>query len=376
MSKIRIKNILEQYNYSNITIGVLGSHSALDVCRGAKDEGFATLVVAQKGRERVYHDYFRTDGSRGCVDSCIILPSFSHILENDILQELRKRNVIFVPHRSFEVYLGSNYGAIENDFLVPIFGNKYLLKIEERGTKPNQYDLLREADIRFPRQFKKAKDIDRLCLVKILEKSRGFERAFFLANSYQDYEKQIEEKEAKSIIGEKQINQSIIEEFILGVQVNFNFFYSPISKKLELLGTDMRRQTNIEGLLRLPAKYQHIVGDQINITYEEAGHVAVTVLESLLEDAYAIGERFVQASQKLFSPGIIGPFALQSIITSGPPKKEIVVIDVSLRMPGSPGISATPYSTYLFGKPVSVGRRVAVEIKEAIKNKSLSKIIT
>ena len=36
----------------NHTIAVLGSHSALDVCRGAKDEGFKTLVIVQKGRDK------------------------------------------------------------------------------------------------------------------------------------------------------------------------------------------------------------------------------------------------------------------------------------------------------------------------------------
>ena len=34
------------------TIAVIGSHSALDVCRGAKDEGFKTLVIVEKGRDK------------------------------------------------------------------------------------------------------------------------------------------------------------------------------------------------------------------------------------------------------------------------------------------------------------------------------------
>jgi len=40
------------------TIAVLGSHSALDVCRGAKDLGFKTLVVVQKGRDKTYAKYY------------------------------------------------------------------------------------------------------------------------------------------------------------------------------------------------------------------------------------------------------------------------------------------------------------------------------
>ena len=45
---------------SNFTIAVLGSHSALDVCRGARDEGFKTLVIAEKGRDKTYAKYFKS----------------------------------------------------------------------------------------------------------------------------------------------------------------------------------------------------------------------------------------------------------------------------------------------------------------------------
>ncbi len=357
-------------------IAVLGSHSALDVCRGAKDEGFKTLVIAQKGREKTYQVFYKSKGSLGCVDECLVLNKFADILNEKIQKKLLTRNAVFVPHRSFEAYLNFDYQAIENDFKVPVFGNKYLLKIEERGTKPNQYDLLKEAGIHYPRQFTDPAKIDRLCLVKVLEKERGFERAFFLVESFSDYQNQVNKKLKAGTISKEQLEKAVIEEFILGVQVNFNFFYSPINKRLELLGTDTRRQTNIEGFLKVPASYQSDIQSKVPLKYEEAGHIAVTVLESLLEDAFIMGENFVKATQKLFPPGIIGPFALQSIITAGPPKKEIIVVDVSPRMPGSPGIFATPYSSYFFGKSITVGRRISMEIKEAIKRNKLNAVFT
>ena len=46
----------------NYTIAVLGSHSALDICRGAKDLGFKTLVICQKGREKTYQKYYFSKG--------------------------------------------------------------------------------------------------------------------------------------------------------------------------------------------------------------------------------------------------------------------------------------------------------------------------
>ena len=366
---------MKSQNLSDITIAVLGSHSALDVCRGAKDVGFKTLVIVQKGRDKTYSEYYKSKGELGCVDEVIELDKFSDILNEDIQQELLKRNAIFIPHRSFEVYI-NDYDAIENKFKVPMFGNRFLLKCEERGVKPNQYDLLDEGKIRYPKQFSNPKDIDRLCIVKVLEKERGFERAFFMVNSFTEYQEEAKERLDKGDFTDEQLKKGVIEEFLPGVQVNFNFFYDPINDRLELIGTDTRRQTNFEGVSKLSAQYQddfQNAGGRIK--YEEAGHIAVTVLESLLEDAFAIGKRFVEASRKM-KVSVIGPFGLQTIITAGPPKKEIIVFDVSPRMPGSPGIFATPYSGYLFGQNMSMGKRVAIQIKEAIEKGQLERILT
>jgi 5-formaminoimidazole-4-carboxamide-1-(beta)-D-ribofuranosyl 5'-monophosphate synthetase len=361
---------------NNITIATIGSHSALEVARGAKDEGFKNIIVCEKGREQTYAKYYKTDGDTGCVDEVILVDKFKDILNPEIQQQLIDRNAIFIPNRSFEVYI-NDYDAIENDFKVKMYGNKKLLRIEERGFHPNQYDLLDAAQIRYPKQFTDPKDIDRLCIVKVLEKEREFERAFFYASSYENYQQESEKLLKEEKITQEALDKSVIEEFVVGVQVNFNFFYSPISKRLELLGTDTRRQTNIDGLLRLTAKEQsHVLSNNVQVKYEEASHTAVTVLESLLEQVFAMGERFVTASKKFASPGVIGPFALQSMIVAGPPKKDIVVFDVSPRFPGSPGITATPYSGYLFGQSVNVGRRIAMEIKDAIKHDKLEEIIS
>ena len=47
-----VRDILSSYNTGKITIGVLGGHSALDVCCGAKKHGFRTVAVCQRGREK------------------------------------------------------------------------------------------------------------------------------------------------------------------------------------------------------------------------------------------------------------------------------------------------------------------------------------
>ncbi|MFZ1076509.1 MAG: DUF1246 domain-containing protein, partial [Nitrosotalea sp.] len=40
-----------------VSIATLGSHCALQVLKGAKDEGFRTLLICEKKRERLYRRF-------------------------------------------------------------------------------------------------------------------------------------------------------------------------------------------------------------------------------------------------------------------------------------------------------------------------------
>jgi 5-formaminoimidazole-4-carboxamide-1-(beta)-D-ribofuranosyl 5'-monophosphate synthetase len=352
----------------------LGGHSALDVCRGAKAEGFETVVVAQKGREKTYAKHYKTKGSKGCVDHVILVDSFADIVKPEVQKKLRDLNCIFVHSRYFWVY--TDYKEVENNFLVPIIGNRILVRKEERDEPQNQYYLLQKAGLKIPRQFGDPKDIDRLVIVKANEVNRAYERAFFLASSYEEFKRTSESMVKDGVISAASLRGVIIEEFILGPQINLNFFYSPLSGEVELMGTDTRRQTNIDGILRLTATQQSEVLKHVEPKYIENGHIAVTIKESLIEKALDAGEKFAAAVKKHYPPGMIGPFALQGAVTAGPPSEEFVFFDVSMRIPGSPGISATPYTSYLYGEPISVGRRIAIEIKNALDQNKLKEILT
>jgi 5-formaminoimidazole-4-carboxamide-1-(beta)-D-ribofuranosyl 5'-monophosphate synthetase len=367
---------ISELDPQRMSVAVLGSHSALEVSRGARAQGFRSVVVCQRGRERTYSHHFAARDGLGCVDEVILLDSFRQLLAPEAQAQLRSRHSVWVPHRSFEVYLDSDYDAIEREFRVPMFGNRFLLRIEEREQHPNQYDLLDAAGIRHPRLFASPAEIDRPVLVKVLEAERGFERAFFIARSAEEFERIAGQRIAGGTFTEKALRAATIEEFILGALVNFNFYYSPLHDRLELLGTDARRQTNAAGLATLPGFLHADALASTPLKYEEAGHIAVTVLESMLEMIYEGGERFVDAARRLYPPGVIGPFALQSIVTPGPPKKSFAVVDVSPRVPGSPGIGATPYTTYLFGRPVTVGERIAMELRDAIRTDRLADVLT
>jgi len=370
-----IQNIVRSYDADNITIGVLGGHSGLDVCRGAKKHGFKTLAVCQKGREKTYTKYYKTrEDGRGCIDETIVLDKFADITRPDIQEILRDKNTIFIHNRYFWVYF--NFEDIENKFNVPIYGTREMVKLEERDVPKNQYYLLEKAGIRFPFIFKKPEDIDRLVIVKVNEAIRGYERAFFYASSYDDYKKKAEELLKKKMITQSALDDAVIEEYVVGAQVNFNYFYSMIDDELEIMGTDTRRQTNLDGLLRLPANEQLEVLKYLKPKMIETGHIAATTKESIIEKIFNLGEKFVATTKKEVPPGIIGPFALQGAIASDRGKEEMVVFDVSMRIPGSPLTRFTPHSGYLYGDSISYGERIAMEIKKAVKSNRLEEIVT
>jgi 5-formaminoimidazole-4-carboxamide-1-(beta)-D-ribofuranosyl 5'-monophosphate synthetase len=358
-----VLNVLKSYNLDEARIGMIASHSALDLAEGAKEENFQTVAVCQRGREQTYLRYKRI------ITRTLVLESFSQILQKDIQKKLRELNVLFVPNRSLTAYV--EVERIERDLLVPMFGTRCMLKTDEREL---QHELLEEAGIQQPLRFKSYKDIDRLCMVKAKEPIKKIERAFFTCASPQEFMKKWKSKFASSsAVLEEQLKTGgiWIEEFALGALFNFNYFYSPLKKELEFLGIDRRIQTNLDGILRLPAEDQ--LGRNLSVEYYEIGHESATIRESMLEKVYEIGEKFVTASRRMYPPGIIGPFALQGAVT---PDLQIVIYDLSPRMPGSPVLYSSPYSQYYFGYPVTSGRRVAMEIKMAIDTDELEKIIT
>jgi 5-formaminoimidazole-4-carboxamide-1-(beta)-D-ribofuranosyl 5'-monophosphate synthetase len=370
----KIQNLVDSYDKKNITIGVLGGHSALDVCRGAKKYGFKTIAVCQKGREKTYTKYYKTRSGKGCIDETIVLDKFSDITKSKIQEELRNKNTIFIHNRYFWVYF--DFKDIENNFLVPIFGARGMLKLEERDVPKNQYYLLEKAGIRYPKIYKSPKEIDRLVIVKVSEAIRGYERAFFYSTSFEDYKKKSEELLSKKVITKDGLDKAVIEEYVIGAQINFNYFYSILDDELEIMGTDTRRQTNLDGLIRLPADEQLEVLKYLKPKIIETGHIAATTKESIIEKIFELGEKFVKTTQKEYPPGIIGPFALQGAIAAEKGKEEMVVFDVSMRIPGSPLTMFTPHSGYLYGESISYGERIAMEIKKAISLDKLKEIVS
>ncbi len=350
--------------YRDVRIGVLGSHSALEVMDGAKDEGFQTTVYCQRGRETPYRRFGRI------ADEVVVLDRFGDMASAGMQERLRESGTIVVPHRSLTVYLG--YGVLEDEFRVPIFGNRGLFRAEERDAERNQYHLLGKAGIKFPRLFADPGEIDAPCIVKVQERDRPLERAFFTVSSPADYEEKSEARIRQGLISREDLERSSIEELAIGTYMNFNFFHTPISDQVDFVGIERRLQTNLHDFNALPARQQ--LDTDVDLQNIEVGHTPASVRESLLEKVMAMGDKFVEAVRKEYPPGIIGPFSLQSVITKD---LELVVYDVSLRVPGNPIVATTsPYTKYQYGQTFGVGRRIAMEIRRARDEGRLGEVTT
>ena len=368
------KKIVE--DYKDVTIAIFGSHSAKETGISAKAWGFKTVVIVQKGRDKLYTKY-----NRHLYDEIIMLESFKDMLKKEVQERLIELNSILIPNRSFAVYVG--YDGIEKEFKVPIYGNRYLLRAEERNFDRGQYYLLERAGLRFPKEFKSPDEIDRLVVVKVQQAKNPLERAFFYAVSPEDYYKQAEELLKAGVIDEEGLKKARIEEYVLGARFNANFHSYALKDEFDdfdFVGFSDRRQVNLQGFLNLPAKDQLKIN--VPVKNEEIGHFGVTMRESKQDMVYDAAEKFIRTCEREYSPGIIGLFGLQGAMAYSPEEKlEFVIFDVSMRVPGDPAIGPTSpemrnlslkYNTKI-EDPLDLSM---MEIKKALETNRLGEIVT
>src|SRR5690606_34262650 len=176
----------------------------------------------------------------------------------------------------------------------------------------------------------------------------------------------------QGLISKQGLDNATIEEYVPGTYFNLNYFVSPLTGEAEFLGIERRLQTNLHDFVSMPAKQQMEI--DLQTSNIEVGHTPASIRESLLEKVFEMGDKFTIAVRKEYPPGIIGPISLQSVVTTD---LDFVVYDVSLRVPGNPIMATTsPYTKYYFGHTLGVGRRIAMEIKNAATQRKLRDIVT
>jgi 5-formaminoimidazole-4-carboxamide-1-(beta)-D-ribofuranosyl 5'-monophosphate synthetase len=340
-----------------ITIATLGSHCALQVLKGAKDEGFRTLLVCEKKRVNLYQRF-------GFIDDMILVDQFSEVSSERCKTALKKKNAIIIPHGTLISQMSSD--EIEK-IETPIFGNKWILRWE--ADREMKQKLMDEAGLRTPKPVKSKDDIDSLCIVKLHGAAGG--RGYYLAWNRESFEEGARRLVQQGMIkGEQDL---YIQEFIRGVPVYLQYFYSPVTKSLELLGIDRRYESDIDGIGRIPARQQ--LGAVSEPSYTVVGNFPLVLRESLLDEVYKMGEAFCKAAEHLVKPGMPGPFCLEGVYDS---EGKFTTFEFSARIVAGTNlyVDGSPYSYLLYDEPMSMGRRIAREVKAARRKNRLSTIIT
>lgn len=333
----------------NYTIVTLGSHSALQILKGAKDEGFKTAVVATQDRLTLYNSY------SNFIDEILEIDTWKDFPKLE--KQLLKRNAIIIPHGSFVAYLGLDQNK---NMKAAYFGNKKVLDWEEN--RKMQRTWMEESGVKVPHRFKRGDKIDRPVIVKSYGAAGG--KGYFTARNQKEFDAKL-----------KGYNEErfMVQEYVIGVPVYFHFFYSPLTKKVEMMSVDKRYETNVDSLGRIPAKNQK--GLNIEPSFEVVANIPLAVRESMLAETVSMAERVVETSRKLIpSKGLFGPFCLETIITSS---EEIYVIEISARIVAGTNcfINGSPYTYLNYSEPMSTGRRIAREIKNAVKSNRLKEVL-
>jgi 5-formaminoimidazole-4-carboxamide-1-(beta)-D-ribofuranosyl 5'-monophosphate synthetase len=326
-------------------IATLGSHSALQILHGAKQEGFSTIAICEKGREKPYKSF-------KVADKIITVDSFKDTIK--VQNELLKENAVIIPHGTFVDALSDEE---MQSLKVPYFGNRGILKWE--ADRLMQREWLKKAGLTLPKIYKNPDEIDGPVIVKFYGAAGG--KGFFLARSPEEFKRKISKKETRSYI---------IQEYIIGAPIYIHYFYSPITGELEVMSFDKRYESNVDSIGRIAAKDQIDLG--LETSYNITGNVPIVVRESLLPKIFEMGEAVVKASKTLegHGNGLFGPFSLETVVT---PDLKFFVFEISARIVAGTNLysNESPYTAYRYGESMSTGRRIAREIKTAIEQGKL-----
>jgi 5-formaminoimidazole-4-carboxamide-1-(beta)-D-ribofuranosyl 5'-monophosphate synthetase len=337
-------------NPKDYVIATIGSHSALQILKGAKDEGMRSLVICKRGTERPYKSY-------NLGDEMLLVDDWSE-WDEKIEPELIKRNAIIIPHGSFVAYMGHERVKTMKSMY---YGTKEILEWESNRTMERKW--LLDAGLLLPQVFEKPEDIDRPVIVKFHGAGGGF--GYFVVRTPEQF---YEVKNRKY----PEETDFTIQEYILGVPLYAHYFYSPITKELEIMSFDKRYESNADSIGRIKAEDQ--LAAKIHTSYTIVGNIPIVVRESMLPEFFAMGDRVVEASKKLCGKGLFGSFCLETIVTR---KLQVFVFEISARIVAgtNPFIEGSPYTALKYGEPMSTGRRIARDIKQAIEQGKLADVL-
>jgi 5-formaminoimidazole-4-carboxamide-1-(beta)-D-ribofuranosyl 5'-monophosphate synthetase len=228
-------------------------------------------------------------------------------------------------------------------------GSRIALKVENRGEiEKDYYWFAEKASIPSPKSYKyevykngiRFKEfIDEPMLLKAEHAHRGFEREFIFAADSKNLEEKVEAEVKAGTLNKEGLERGRVEQIVLGPHANFNFFYSPLDAEEDwgdvdkwytklykvsledarvclanqFLSIDERRESIRDGVRRLPLDVQEKI--KRVPSFEGTAHLMMSLRESLLKDMHRYADAYLLALRKHLSPGIIGAWCLQTLIT-------------------------------------------------------------
>ena len=339
------------------SIATLGSHCSLQVLKGAKDEGLKTILVCEKKREKLYRRF-------PFIDELIIVDKFREVLDEKVQATLEQNNAVLIPHGTLIAQMSSD--EIES-IKTPIFGNKWILRWE--SDREMKEKLMREATLPMPKPVTNPSEIEKLSIVKRQGAAGG--KGYFMAANEDDYNTKRNQLISEGVISKDET--LYIQEYAAGVLAYLTFFYSPLKEELEFYGVDQRHESDIEGLGRIPAE-QQMKSNKVP-SFNVIGNSPLVLRESLLDEVYTMGENFVEASKRIVAPGMNGPFCIEGVYDEN---AQFTSFEFSARIVAGSNIymDGSPYYNLLFNETMSMGKRIAREVKTATETNQLDKVTT
>ena len=339
------------------SIATLGSHCSLQVLKGAKDEGLKTILVCEKKREKLYRRF-------PFIDELIIVDKFREVLDEKVQSTLEQNDAVLIPHGTLIAQMSSD--EIES-IKTPIFGNKWILRWE--SDREMKEKLMREATLPMPKPVTNPSEIEKLSIVKRQGAAGG--KGYFMAANEDDYNTKRNQLISEGVISKDET--LYIQEYAAGVLAYLTFFYSPLKEELEFYGVDQRHESDIEGLGRIPAE-QQMKSNKVP-SFNVIGNSPLVLRESLLDEVYTMGENFVEASKRIVAPGMNGPFCIEGVYDEN---AQFTSFEFSARIVAGSNIymDGSPYYNLLFNETMSMGKRIAREVKTAAETNQLDKVTT
>lgn len=332
--------VLKKYDMEKLAVATVASHTALQILRGAKKHGFRTIAVARgEDTVRFYRQFWFIDD--------VWVADFKNFTKT--AERLVEENALFVPHGSYVEYVGWRQ-ALEAP--VPTLGCRELLRVEADQFKKMR--LLEKAGVPIPKIYMSPAEVDRPVIVKLFGAKGG--RGYFVARDRHELAEKL-----------KTVNEDyIIQEYLFGVTAYYHYFSSPVYSRVEIFGLDIRYETNVDGRTFGWAEPTFVV----------VGNLPLVLRESLLPVVQKYGEEFKKAVEEELGCSFGGPYCLESVIKDD---MSIVVFEFSGRIVAGTNVYmgyGSPYSVLYFDRPIDMGERIAIEIKEAAARGILDRLFT